>query len=160
MRTRRRSVETVSCAASRPAAASSLGANTPGPYPSQPFDSHATALDNASTLRRDQLNSRAKIEAKKRTLLRELERALLDALSGSAELHRSVWELQRAGFALRFSIECREREESSAGELPSRTPAASAREASFRIDAGDLRFLHSIGIDPTRRPRSRSRSRK
>jgi hypothetical protein len=106
------------------------------------------------------LNSRAKIEAKKRTLLRELERTLLDALSGSAEFHRSVWELQRAGFSLRFSIECDEREGLDREEAPRRRPEPSAREATFRIDAGDLGFLRSIGIDPTRGPRSRSRSRK
>jgi hypothetical protein len=106
------------------------------------------------------LDSRAKIEAKKRTLLRELERALLDALSGSADLHRSVWELQRAGFSLRFSIECEEREPVNGEQSAHRRPEARPREAAFRIDADDLSFLRSIGIDPTRGLRSRTRSRK
>jgi hypothetical protein len=103
------------------------------------------------------LDSRAKIEAKKRTLLRELEHALFEALSGSAELHRSIWALQRAGFSLRFSIECDERDEALGEATPRPSRSAALRDAAFRIDATDLRFLRSIGIDPTRGPRARSR---
>jgi hypothetical protein len=35
---------------------------------------------------------------------------------------------------------------------------AAAASAAFRIDASDLGFLRSIGIDPTRRPRARRRT--
>lgn len=109
------------------------------------------------------MDARSQLEAKKRSLLSSLERALLDALAESPEVHRSIWRLQRAGFTLQFAIECREAAadgdeppfEAVAGGAPE--AAAAARPGTFRIDAGDLRFLRSIGIDPTRRTRARRR---
>jgi hypothetical protein len=96
--------------------------------------------------------------ARRRALLRTLERALYDAIAESEELHRALYELQREGLQVRLSIAC----EPGAG-LPSAPPAAPRRQsgrevASFRIDSDDLRFLRSIGIDPTRARRSRRRS--
>jgi len=98
------------------------------------------------------VNARPSTEARKRSLLRAVERALFDAISDSPELHRSLWLLQRAGYTLRLSIDC-EREE-GAGAGSSRRPRA-ATDRPFRIDGDDLRFLRSIGIDPTRPSRSR-----
>ena len=43
------------------------------------------------------LDARARMEAKKRNLLRDVERALLDALAESSEVHRTLWRLQREG---------------------------------------------------------------
>jgi hypothetical protein len=113
------------------------------------------------------LDARSQLEAKKRSLLSSLERALLDALAESPEVHRSIWRLQRAGFTLQFAIECREaaadgvepQVEAGAAEIAGGAAEASAtaRPGTFRIDAGDLRFLRSIGIDPTRRTRARRR---
>ena len=98
------------------------------------------------------MDARSQLEAKKRSLLSSLERALLDALAESPEVHRSIWRLQRAGFTLQFSIDCRE---AAAGDAEE--PAESRSPGSFRIDASDLNFLRSIGIDPTRRTRARRR---
>jgi len=105
------------------------------------------------------LDARSQLEAKKRSLLSSLERALLDALAESPEVHRSIWRLQRAGFTLQFAIECREAAADGAEPPPEAVAAAeaAARPGTFRIDAGDLRFLRSIGIDPTRRTRARRR---
>ena len=92
------------------------------------------------------MDARSQIEARKRTLLSNVERALLDALAESPEVHRSIWKLQRAGYLLRLSIECQEAKSETEPE-----PAPAATAAAFRIDADDLGFLRSIGIDPTRR---------
>jgi hypothetical protein len=98
------------------------------------------------------VNGRTRLEARKRGLLREIEEALLDALAESRDVHRTLWNLHRAGFTLRLSLDC--------DEAPRAEPAPRARRsgnepAGFRIDADDLRFLRSIGIDPTRKSRPR-----
>jgi hypothetical protein len=93
--------------------------------------------------------------ARRRALLRTLERALHEAVADSAAMHRAIWELQREGLQLRLTISC----EPAPGEAvaaPSKTRPASGDPA-FRIGSDDLAFLRSIGIDPTR---SRRRARK
>lgn len=87
-------------------------------------------------------------EARKRTLLSELERALLEAISESPEVHRALWRLQREGYVLHLALDC-EREDGA--ELSARSEPA----PQFKIDASDLQFLRSIGIDPTRKRRLR-----
>lgn len=106
------------------------------------------------------VDDRASREASKRTLLRDVERALLDALSESPEMHRVLDRLQRAGWTLRVSLDCRSEPEPA--PEPDARPSGRERgrgdQPRFRIDAEDLRFLRSIGIDPTRRrPRRRAR---
>jgi hypothetical protein len=101
------------------------------------------------------VDTRSQLEARKRTLLSNVERALLDALAESPDVHRSIWRLQKAGFTLRLSIECHEAHEAKTEKPAEPAPATSA---TFRIDAEDLGFLRSIGIDPTRRTRPRRRA--
>ncbi len=73
-------------------------------------------------------------------------------------MHRALADLERAGLELRLALECRETAPARrAAARPSREHAA-ADNAGFRIDGEDLRFLRSIGIDPTRSRRSRRRS--
>jgi hypothetical protein len=99
------------------------------------------------------VNARTPIEARRRSLLRAVERALFDAIAESPELHRALWRLQRAGYNLRLSIDqCAP--EPSSDSSARRPPDTSG----FRIDTEDLRFLRSIGIDPTR-PGRRVRKR-
>lgn len=111
------------------------------------------------------MKARIDSESRRRSLLRAIEKALLEAISESSAVHRTLWQLQRAGYQLRLSVDCRE-----TAPAPSLSPPAapldgdSAQheerrgETPFRIDGEDLRFLRSIGIDPTRvrRPRRRS----
>jgi hypothetical protein len=87
-------------------------------------------------------------DARKRTLLRDLERALLDAIAESPAVHRTLWKLQRAGYTLQLTLDC-------AREDQAIEPEPDAPEPTFRIDATDLAFLRSIGIDPTRKRRAR-----
>lgn len=111
----------------------------------------------------NELDARARMEAKKRTLMREVERALLDALAESSEVHRTLWRLQREGFTLQLFLDCqREEDPERTARRPAvragRRSAAAAGEPTFRIDADDLRFLRSLGIDPTRKRRARRSS--
>lgn len=98
------------------------------------------------------MSARVPSDAARRTLLRELERALLDALAESPEVHRQLDRLRAAGLSARLVLDCENGGEGS--ESTSRRDA----DTSFRIDGRDLAFLRSIGIDPTRRLRSRRRS--
>jgi len=98
------------------------------------------------------VDDRAPKEATKRSLLRDVERALLDAVSESPEMHRVLLRLQRAGWTLRLSLDCqKEAQESEPAGRTSDARRPRRDEPRFRIDAEDLRFLRSIGIDPTRR---------
>jgi hypothetical protein len=108
--------------------------------------------------------TRGRRETSKRALLADVERALLDALAESPAMHRSLWKLQREGWVLRLFLDCeRDAEDAPAESLagsPEQRRRSSARETAapvFRIDADDLRFLRSVGIDPTRKRRSRRR---
>lgn len=80
----------------------------------------------------------------RRALLRDLERALLDAIAESPEVHRTLSRLEREGFTLQVMLDCQPKERAAA--LP---------DPVFRIDSTDLSFLRSVGIDPTRRARRR-----
>jgi hypothetical protein len=110
------------------------------------------------------VNARARNEAKKRTLLADVERALLEALAESAEMHKVLYRLQRAGWALELHLDCHranEPEDAEAVSKPRRprraaTERSATPEPAFVIDSGDLRFLRSIGIDPTRKRRRRT----
>jgi len=98
----------------------------------------------------NEVDSRARLEARRRSLLRDVERALLGALSESADMHRAILRLQREGLTLQVSLDCSGDAAAPAG-LPGRPASGPRSEPAFRIDAEDLRFLRSIGIDPTRR---------
>jgi hypothetical protein len=106
--------------------------------------------------------TRGRREINKRALLADVERALLDALAESPAMHRSLWKLQRRGWVLRLFLDCERDAEDAPAEsvagYPEQRRSSGVREIPapvFRIDADDLRFLRSVGIDPTRRSRSR-----
>ena len=103
------------------------------------------------------MSAKTTADARKRTLLRAIEHALFEAISESAELHQSLWRLQRAGYTLHLTLDCRAEDPArpradTSGPVAA-TPAAERSE--FRIDGEDLQFLRSIGIDPTRAARKR-----
>lgn len=115
------------------------------------------------------------MDERRLALLRELERALLEALSESADVHRSLERMHDAGYTLQLFLDCQREEEREPGEktpvrvvaerrsgVDRRTAAAGerrspgdGREPVFRINSDDLRMLRALGIDPTRKGRAR-----
>jgi len=91
-------------------------------------------------------------------MLRELQRALSDAISESPDVHQTVRRIQDEGYALYLLLDCK-REMPSLTEVPLESSRLSVGEPVFQIDTRDLSFLRSIGIDPTRRLRRRRPSR-
>lgn len=90
-------------------------------------------------------------------MLRELRRALSEAISESSEVSRTLKKIREEGYSLYLLVDCkREANDSDPITLhsPSRLPGATT-DPVFQIDGRDLSFLRSIGIDPTRRQRRR-----
>lgn len=103
-----------------------------------------------------------------RRMLRDFGRALSEAISDSSEATAKLRQIRDRGYSLYLLLDgagaVREVEEEalavrggprhrSQGEAP-RTER-SRPEPQFRINGDDLAFLRSVGIDPTRRRRSR-----
>lgn len=98
------------------------------------------------------------LDDRMRLLLRDLSRALFEAISDSHDVHRSLRQLRSEGYRLQLLVDCKPTPAAPAPATaavepePTRAPPGPA----FRIDGEDLSFLRSIGIDPTRRRRRRS----
>ncbi|MEO8195910.1 MAG: hypothetical protein ABI689_04225 [Thermoanaerobaculia bacterium] len=88
--------------------------------------------------------------------MRELERALLEAISESAEVHRTLHRMHLEGYTLQLFLDCQPASEpdSTAVATPARA-ANRALEPAFRINSDDLTLLRGLGIDPTRKSRAR-----
>jgi hypothetical protein len=90
-------------------------------------------------------------------MLRELRRALSDAISDSHEVSRTLRRIREEGYSLYLLVDCKRE---ALGDDDDPLPVASRagrreREPVFQINSTDLGFLRSIGIDPTRRSRRR-----
>jgi hypothetical protein len=96
-----------------------------------------------------------KLDDKLHSMLRDLRRALSEAISESSEINRTLRKIREEGYALYLLVDCkREVEDADAVALTApRWPTSG--EPAFQIDGRDLNFLKSIGIDPTRRLRRR-----
>lgn len=93
-------------------------------------------------------------------MLRELRRALSEAISESTEVSRTLRKIREEGYSLYLLVDCKRDLPDEEPQPVSRSarPAARTRGAAepvFQIDGRDLSFLRSIGIDPTRRLRRR-----
>lgn len=89
-------------------------------------------------------------------MLRELRRALSEAISESTEVNRTLRKIREEGYSLYLLVDCkRDANEPEAVSFAAATPRLSSGEPAFQIDGRDLSFLRSIGIDPTRRLRRR-----
>jgi len=90
-------------------------------------------------------------------MLRDLGRALSEAISESPEVGRTLRRLRSEGYTLHLVLDCKRRGEQADavdGDEASRALAPTpAGEQAFRINGDYLSFLRSCGIDPTRRPR-------
>jgi hypothetical protein len=113
-----------------------------------------------------------------RQMLKELGQAINESISGSGRVHDSIQRIRDEGYNLYMVLDAkvgvnkrdrssrrksgsRDGAASSRGERADETaetaalePGASAASAAFRINVKDLRFLKSLGIDPTRKVRS------
>ena len=91
------------------------------------------------------------MDERRRTFMRELERALLEAISESEDVHRTLHRMHREGYTLQLFLDCQPAAEPAIKPLGSNLPAAPA----FRINSDDLSLLRALGIDPTRKSRAR-----
>jgi hypothetical protein len=111
-----------------------------------------------------------------REMLKELGQAINESISGSDRVHDSLQRIRDEGYNLymvldaKVGVNRRERPASSRTPRSSRRSLALVRRedegerdetvsseerAAFRINLKDLRFLRSVGIDPTRKVRTR-----
>ncbi len=88
-----------------------------------------------------------------RHMLRDLGRALSEAISDSSEVNETLRKIRREGYSLHLLLDCK-RENQQRDALPLEEPAVDLVDPRFQINAVDLSFLRSIGIDPTRRMRT------
>lgn len=94
-------------------------------------------------------------------MLRDLRRALSDAISDSTEVSRTLRRIREEGYSLYLLVDCKRDPLAEMGEDEDVPPARGSRrvrrerEPEFQINGTDLHFLRSIGIDPTRRQRRR-----
>jgi hypothetical protein len=87
-------------------------------------------------------------------MLRDLRRALSEAISESTEVSRTLRKIREEGYSLYLLVDCK-REAAEQEQLALPAAKLAAGEPTFQIDGRDLSFLKSIGIDPTRRLRRR-----
>jgi hypothetical protein len=97
-----------------------------------------------------------------REMLKELGQAINESISGSGRVHDSIQRIRDEGYNLYMVLDAkvgvnkrdgrgsRGRSSGARGER-----AVSEERAAFRINVKDLRFLKSVGIDPTRKVRNR-----
>lgn len=88
-------------------------------------------------------------------MVSRLEEALASAIAESGDASDALEGLREEGYSLYLLVREGEDEEAVVGRPQVGRRAA---EPEFRIDGRDLRFLKSIGIDPTRRLRRRKSS--
>jgi len=90
-------------------------------------------------------------------MLRDLGRALSEAISDSPEVGRSLHRIREEGYSLYLLVDCKRDGEDAPGSRRRSGERAKEQgiEPMFKIDGRDLLFLRSIGIDPTKRRRRR-----
>jgi hypothetical protein len=89
-------------------------------------------------------------------MLKDLRRALSDAISESSEVSKTLRKIREEGYSLYLLVDCkRESSDPDSLALQPATRGSATATPSFQINVRDLSFLKSIGIDPTRRLRRR-----
>lgn len=109
-------------------------------------------------------------------MLRDLGRALSQAMSESSDVNQALRRIHEEGYGLIILLDRRSDRASDRAEgegpraeraipapasprksLPGAVRGPTGAPPGFRIDGADLAFLRSIGIDPTRRVHGRPR---
>lgn len=97
-------------------------------------------------------------------MLRDLGEALSSAIAESSDVNQALRRIHEEGYSLFIFLDRKDRDEPPDDAEPEAGETALARtsrprgEPVFLINGGDLSFLRSIGIDPTRRVRRPRRS--
>jgi len=89
-----------------------------------------------------------------RQLVEDLRGAVSQALAESLDVNEALRDIRGEGWALYLVVD-RKRVDDSLDSYEISAPVLAQTEAIFRIDSNDVGFLRSIGIDPTRRVRTR-----
>jgi len=97
-----------------------------------------------------------------REMLKELGQAINESISGSGRVHDSIQRIREEGYNLYMVLDAKvgvnRRDGKASREADEPEPEeieTSGNRATFRINVKDLRFLRSVGIDPTRKVRAR-----
>ena len=101
-----------------------------------------------------------------REMLKELGKAINESISGSGRVHDSIQRIRDEGYNLYMVLDAKvgvnrraprsgSRRRSAAAPEAGKAVATIGEQAAFRINIKDLRFLKSVGIDPTRKVRTR-----
>src|ERR1700693_6102808 len=100
-----------------------------------------------------------------REMLKELGQAINESISGSGRVHDSIQHIRDEGYNLYMVLDAKVgvnrrapragRRRRSAAPEAGKAGATIGEQAAFRINIKDLRFLKSVGIDPTRKVRTR-----
>ncbi|HEY3204525.1 MAG TPA: hypothetical protein VGL03_12805 [Thermoanaerobaculia bacterium] len=100
-----------------------------------------------------------------REMLKELGQAINESISGSGRVHDSIQRIRDEGYNLYMVLDAKvgvNRREGRSARMSRRGAAPQLEESSvsesraaFRINLKDLRILKSLGIDPTRKVRTR-----
>ena len=97
-------------------------------------------------------------------MLKELGQAINESISGSGRVHDSIQRIRDEGYNLYMVLDAKVGVNRRSPRTSARRRAASeagkavatvGEQAAFRINIKDLRFLKSMGIDPTRKVRAR-----
>lgn len=91
-----------------------------------------------------------------RQLLEELSEKLSEVIAESPDVGEKIDEVRSAGYAVYLLLDCKRNDSAPPAGPPrvaTRRQLPAVEHAGFRINAKDLAFLKSVGIDPTRRYR-------
>jgi hypothetical protein len=135
--------------------AGGMGCRSPLLKAAERLTPRGSTRDNPASARRGPEGF--KLDDKLHLLLRDLRRALSEAISESSEVNRTLRKIREEGYSLYLLVDCK-RDANDPDQLSlaaPRLPASSGSDPIFQIDGRDLQFLRSIGIDPTRRLRRR-----
>jgi hypothetical protein len=94
-------------------------------------------------------------------LLRELGTAINESISSSDDVHRQIQRIRDEGYDLYVVLDATiglNKQGDDDNEAPAPAPNAlvvSNKDVQFRINVNDLSLLRALGIDPTRKVRTR-----
>jgi hypothetical protein len=105
-----------------------------------------------------------------RQMLKDLGQAINESISGSGRVHESIQRIREEGYNLYMVLDAKvgvnrreargNRRSVAVSDSGEEETLAPSERAAFRINIKDLRFLKSVGIDPTRKVRRRSTGRR